>query len=291
MGDHKLAAVTDLAPTIEVGKNAPIKAEPKWDMVGAHSSFGPRDHLSMRIAQRVLVAEEIVLRPTPKIPWYSRATFSWLVRIPPFATRFKNSFAPSVQLLVPCTSPRGAWFPRHSEFFRLAAGDSKRHHVTNCARQNSTVKLGYKRNGEGKNLEQSDLWVLQEHLRVETMNRKFLELWEEERKRPKPSIRRALWRLIRSTCLASSIFELIRLVGSFANPMIVREIIVFIQSPTMDFTYGITLAFLLCAGAIAVAFGKSHSFHFVMNAGAMVKGAINAGEEPFGCALGMLPAL
>jgi ATP-binding cassette subfamily C (CFTR/MRP) protein 1 len=142
--------------------------------------------------------------------------------------------------------------------------------------QDSTVRLGYKRNGEGLNLEQSDLWVLQEHLRVETMNRKFLEMWEEEKKRPKPSIRRALWRLIRSTCLASSIFELIRLVGSFANPLIVREIIVFIQQPTMDFTYGITLAFSLCIGAIAVAFGKSHSFHFVMNAGAMVKGAINA---------------
>jgi len=148
--------------------------------------------------------------------------------------------------------------------------------LTACVCQDSTVRLGYKRNGEGLNLEQSDLWVLQEHLRVETMNRKFLEMWEEEKKRPKPSIRRALWRLIRSTCLASSIFELIRLVGSFANPLIVREIIVFIQQPTMDFKYGITLAFSLCIGAIAVAFGKSHSFHFVMNAGSMVKGAINA---------------
>lgn len=179
--------------------------------------------------------------------------------------------------MLPTLPPACFSLPAFRSSFEQSAHSFFHHSLDLHDTQTATVKLGYQRNAEGANLEESDLWVLQEHLRVEEMNRKFLLLWEEEKSRPKPSLTRALWRLIRSTCLTSAIFELIRLVGSFANPMIVKEIIMFVQRPTMDINYGIGLAFSLCAGAIAVAFGKSHSFHFVMNAGAMVKGAVNAG--------------
>ncbi len=84
------------------------------------------------------------------------------------------------------------------------------------------IKLGYKRNQEGKGLEPDDLWELRPQFQGRNVKDVFESYWQDERRRPKPSITRALWRLVYRLVITSGFFELIRIVASFANPLILK---------------------------------------------------------------------
>jgi hypothetical protein len=87
---------------------------------------------------------------------------------------------------------------------------------------NSIVNLGYRRNREGKGIEPEDLWELQPQFQGQNVKDAFEASWNQERSRPKPSITRALWRMVHPLVISSACFEIIRIVASFANPLILK---------------------------------------------------------------------
>jgi hypothetical protein len=87
---------------------------------------------------------------------------------------------------------------------------------------NSIVNLGYRRNREGKGIEPEDLWELRPQFQGQNVKDAFEAAWKLERSRPKPSITRALWRMVHPLVLTSAAFEIIRIVASFANPLILK---------------------------------------------------------------------
>ena len=96
------------------------------------------------------------------------------------------------------------------------------------------VQLGYKRNKAGDNLQHSDLWELPENLRAGNVVQRFEEFWAEEQAAAKaldkkPKLDRVFWKLTKPWILASACFELLRLLAQYASPLVIREIIKYIQ--------------------------------------------------------------
>eukprot|EP00960_Hanusia_phi_P045672 757381-Hanusia_phi.AAC.10 len=93
----------------------------------------------------------------------------------------------------------------------------------------SIIRLGHQRNKKSENLEASDLLPLQKQFQAESIRQEVEMLWQEERLRPNPSLPRVLWKKTRGLLLLSALFELFRLVGSFSSPLLVKQIIIYIQ--------------------------------------------------------------
>jgi hypothetical protein len=87
---------------------------------------------------------------------------------------------------------------------------------------NSIVNLGYRRNREGKGLEPEDLWELRPAFQGQSVKRSFELYWQQEQLKEKPSIANALWMMTSPLILTSVMFELVRIVASFANPLILK---------------------------------------------------------------------
>ena len=87
---------------------------------------------------------------------------------------------------------------------------------------NSIVNLGYHRNREGKGLEPEDLWELRPAFQGQTVKNSFEFYWQQEQLKEKPSIAYALWRMTSPLILTSALFEIVRIVASFANPLILK---------------------------------------------------------------------
>ena len=104
---------------------------------------------------------------------------------------------------------------------------------------NSIVNLGYHRNNEGKGLEPEDLWELRPEFQSQNVKNSFEFYWQQEQSREKPSITRALWRLTNSLIITSAMFEFMRIIASFANPLILQ---VFIQEIISFCPVALTLA-------------------------------------------------
>ena len=87
---------------------------------------------------------------------------------------------------------------------------------------NSIVNLGYHRNREGTGIEPEDLWELRPAFQGQTVKSSFEFYWHQEQLKEKPSIANALWMMTSPLILTSVIFELVRIVASFANPLILK---------------------------------------------------------------------
>ncbi|EKX53006.1 hypothetical protein GUITHDRAFT_133396 [Guillardia theta CCMP2712] len=138
------------------------------------------------------------------------------------------------------------------------------------------IRLGHQRNKKAENLEASDLLTLQKQFQAEHIMQEVEMLWEEERQRPKPSLAHVLWRKTRGLLLLSAFFELFRLIGSFSSPLLVKQIIIYIQKDEKDLKTGFGLTILMVVGTSLVALGKSHAFHKALAAGLVVKASCNS---------------
>jgi ABC-type multidrug transport system fused ATPase/permease subunit len=143
------------------------------------------------------------------------------------------------------------------------------------------IQLGFKRNKDGANLEHQDLWELQHDLRAEQVVQHFELYWAEEQAAAiaagkKANLSNVFWKLTKPWILASAGFELLRLVAQYTAPMVIREIIYYIQRPVQDSRDGILLIVLLLLSSAFVALGKSHAFHKALSAGLVTKAACNS---------------
>jgi len=98
----------------------------------------------------------------------------------------------------------------------------------------SMVQLGYKRNKEGDNLQNSDLWELPENLRAAHVVQRYESFWAEEQAAArevgrKPKLIKVFWKLTKPWVLASACFELLRVGAQYASPLVIKEIIKYIQ--------------------------------------------------------------
>jgi len=98
----------------------------------------------------------------------------------------------------------------------------------------SMVQLGYKRNKEGDNLQNSDLWELPENLRAAHIVQRYEEFWAEEQAAArkvdrKPKLFKVFWKLTKPWILASACCELLRIAAQYASPLVIKEIIKYIQ--------------------------------------------------------------
>ncbi|KAJ1478560.1 ABC transporter type 1, transmembrane domain-containing protein [Baffinella frigidus] len=134
---------------------------------------------------------------------------------------------------------------------------------------------GFKENKEGRGLEHTDLWELHPNFQGENVRQNINTLWAEEKLKPKPSLGRAILKLTWHHILYSAMFEVVRLVGSFSGPILLRQIIMWIQDDNRDPNMGYIFAIGMALGSTAVAFGKSHSFHQALCVGLTVKACFN----------------
>jgi ABC-type multidrug transport system fused ATPase/permease subunit len=130
-------------------------------------------------------------------------------------------------------------------------------------------------------LEHQDLWELQQDLRAEQVVQHFELYWAEEQAAAmtagkKANLSNVFWKLTKPWILASAGFELLRLVAQYTAPMVIRQIIYYIQKPEQNRNEGILLIILLLLSSAFVALGKSHAFHKALSAGLVTKAACNS---------------
>jgi len=143
------------------------------------------------------------------------------------------------------------------------------------------VQLGYQRNKGGDNLEHKDLWELQENLRAQHVVAQFETMWAEEQATSKAAGKKAslsnvFWKLTKPWIMASAGFELLRMSAQYASPMVIKQIILYIQKPVQEPREGITLIVILLLSSVFVALGKSHAFHKALSGGLVTKAACNS---------------
>lgn len=120
--------------------------------------------------------------------------------------------------------------------------------------------------GRTKTLEPEDMPAISHKDRAAPMYDTLSQYWAEEQRRPKPSLLRAMRRLLLSQIVWQFFLQLIFRSLNLVTPVLLEAVILFLQDPTADVSEG----WILCAGMFLApwlgSMCSAHMFHHAVRA-------------------------
>eukprot|EP00741_Cyanophora_paradoxa_P011330 tig00020554_g10943.t1 len=131
--------------------------------------------------------------------------------------------------------------------------------------------------GYRRPLSPDDMPEIREDALTAPVCEKFLAAWAEERKRPKPSLYRVIWRVHKHTLVWTGLAQLLYFGAAVANPMIMREVLMFLMLPNGERWRGYMLALALFLLPLCGSLLNQHSLLANARVGMVLRSALSAG--------------
>jgi ABC-type multidrug transport system fused ATPase/permease subunit len=125
---------------------------------------------------------------------------------------------------------------------------------------NSFVRMGHK-----KPLEQHDLHRMRPQDQVLAVQKRFDTIWAHEQKTSKtPSLGRAIWKLTRWDVIFQACLEVTNRCTQISGPLLLQQVILFVQDPTIDEMRGYYLVLAILGLAIISGLTAAHSIRMCL---------------------------
>eukprot|EP00667_Euglena_gracilis_P000143 EG_transcript_143 len=134
---------------------------------------------------------------------------------------------------------------------------------------NPLINTGYRRP-----LTEDDVWQVPDHLGARVAHREFSAVWQEELRRPKPSLAHALWKAFGGPYRAAGYWKLLNDAGQFAGPVLLGTLVAFVKGNGPAWQ-GYAIAAAIFLGQYLGAVGENQYFDAVLGTGLRVQGAVS----------------